>query len=132
MYHKSRHSNGIFDDFPTASEARAAKRYKHEFTPYKRHLLVTYAWPTINLEHISHLECILQDINKPYKKDVTHLNGWQFFLFADPLKDLIKHPRIYLNGTHPANNFHSKFKLDHYHCLYYCLKCLNDGNFYRT
>jgi hypothetical protein len=30
----------IFDDVPTASEARAAKRRKHELTPYKRNISV--------------------------------------------------------------------------------------------
>jgi hypothetical protein len=68
----------IFDHVPTASEARATKRHKHELTPYKRNLLLTYAWLTTTLEHVSYLEHILQDINSPYMKNVTHLNGWQF------------------------------------------------------
>jgi hypothetical protein len=80
----------IFDDVPTASEAHAAKRRKREHTPYKRNLSVEYGRPTINLEHIPHLECILQDINRLYMKDLTHLHGWQFFLLADHLKDLIQ------------------------------------------
>jgi len=122
----------IFDDVPTASEARAAKRRKRELTSYKRNLSVEYGRPTTNLEHIPHLEHILQDMNRPYMKDVTHLHGWQFFLLADHLKDLIKRPRLHPNGTRPANNIHSKCKLDHFHRLYYCLKWLNDGNFYRT
>jgi hypothetical protein len=53
----------IFDDVLAASEARAAKRHKHTLTPYKRYLSVTYTWLVTNLEHVSHLECILQDIN---------------------------------------------------------------------
>jgi len=122
----------IFDVVPTASEARAAKRRKHELTSYKRNLSVEYGRPTTNLEHIPHLERILQDMNRPYMKDVTHLHGWQFFLLADRLKDLIKCPRLHLDGTHPANNIHSKCKVDHFHRLYYCSKWLNDGNFYRT
>jgi hypothetical protein len=65
-------------------------------------------------------------------KDVTHLHGWQFFLLADHLKDLIQRSRLRPDGTCPANNIHSKCKLDHFHRLYYCLKWLNDGNFYRT
>jgi hypothetical protein len=97
----------IFDDVPTASEAHAAKRRKRELTSYKRNLSVEYGRLTTNLEHIPHLERILQDKNRPYMKDVTH-------------------------GTRPANNIHSKCKLDHFHHLYYCLKWLNDGNFYRT
>jgi hypothetical protein len=54
----------IFDDVPTASEARAAKRHKRELTSYKRYLSVEYGRPTTNLEHIPHLECILQDMNR--------------------------------------------------------------------
>ena len=122
----------IFDDVPTASEARAAKRRKRELTSYKRNLSVEYGRPTTNLEHIPYLERILQDINRPYMKDVTHLHGWQFFLLADCLKDLIKRPRLHPNGTHPANNNCKRCYLDRYHHLYYCLKWLNDGNFYRT
>jgi hypothetical protein len=109
----------IFDDVPSASET---------LTPYKRNLSLTYAQPTTNLEHVSHLECILQDINRPYMKDVTQLHRWQFFLLADSLKDLIDCPSLHPNSTRPENNNHSKCKLDHYHCL----KWLNDGNFYRT
>jgi hypothetical protein len=122
----------IFDDVPTASEARAAKRHKRELTPYKRNISVEYGRLTTNLEHIPHLERILQDMNSPYMKDVTHFHGWQFFLLADRLKDLIEHPRLRPDGTHPANNIHSKCKLDHFNHLYYCLKWLNDGNFNRT
>jgi hypothetical protein len=65
-------------------------------------------------------------------KDVTHLHVWQLFLLAGCLKGLIECPRLYPNGTHPENNIHSKFKFDHYHHLYYCLKWLNDVNFHRT
>ncbi len=43
-----------------------------------------YGRPTTNLEHIQHLEHILQDMNRPYMKDVTHLHGWQFFLLPPP------------------------------------------------
>jgi hypothetical protein len=69
----------IFDDVPTASEARAAKKHKRELTPCKRNLSVEYGRLTTNLEHVLHLERILQDMNRPYMKDVTHLHGWQFF-----------------------------------------------------
>jgi hypothetical protein len=48
------------------------------------------------------------------------------------LKDLIEHPRLCPDRTHPANDIHSKCKLDHFHRLYYCFKWLNDGNFCRT
>jgi hypothetical protein len=107
------------------------QRHKHELTPYKRNLSVAYGWPTTNLEHLPHLEHILQDINRPYMKDVTHLHGWQFFLLADCLKDFIECSRVCPNGSHPVNNIHRKCKLDHFHCLYYCLKWLNGGNFSR-
>jgi hypothetical protein len=33
----------IFDDIPTASEARVAKRHKNELTTNKRNLSLTYA-----------------------------------------------------------------------------------------
>jgi hypothetical protein len=124
----------IFDYVPTASEAQAAKRHKHELTPYKRNLSVTYiySWLTTKLEHVPNLERILQDMDRPYMKDVTYLHGWQFFLLTDCLKDLIECPRLHPNGTYPVNSIHSKCKLDHFHSLYYCLKWLNDGNFYRT
>jgi len=65
----------IFDDVPTASEAQAAKRHKRELTPYKRNLSVEYDRLTTNLEHVPHLEHILQDMNRPYMKDVTHDNS---------------------------------------------------------
>jgi len=70
----------IFDYVPTASEAQAAKRHKHELTPYKRNLSVTYiySWLTTKLEHVPNLERILQDMDRPYMKDVTYLHGWQF------------------------------------------------------
>jgi hypothetical protein len=77
-----------FDDVITASEARGAKRHKHELTPYKRNLSVAYNQPTANLEHVPQLEQIIQDINRVYMIDVTHLHGWQFFLLANCLKDL--------------------------------------------
>jgi hypothetical protein len=91
----------IFDDVPTASEAHAVKRHKRELTPYKRNLSVEYGRLTTNHEHILHLECILQDMNRPYMKDVTHLHGCQFFLLACCLKDLIERPRLHPDGTHP-------------------------------
>jgi len=122
----------IFDDVPTASEARTTKRHKRELTPYKRNLSVEYGRPATNLEHVPHLERIFQDMNRPYMKDLTHLHGWHFFLLADRLKDLIECPRLRPDGTPPANKIHSKCKLDHFHHLYYCLKWLNEGNSYRT
>jgi hypothetical protein len=122
----------IFDDVLTASEARAAKKRKHELTPYKRNLSVVYGTPTTELEHIPALERILQDINRPYMKNVTHLHGWQCFDFAAHLQPLIDRPRLQKDGTQPLVNLHKKTKADHYHDLYYCLKWLNDSNFFRT
>jgi hypothetical protein len=122
----------IFDDVPTASEAHAANRRNRELTPYKRNLSVEYGRPITNLEHVMHLECILQDMNRPCMKVVTHLHRWQFFLLANHPRDLIECPRLPPDGTCPANNIHSKCKLEHFYHLYYCLKWLNDGNFYRT
>jgi len=83
----------IFGDVPTASEARAAKKRKRELTPYKRNISVVYSTPTTELEHIPALECILQDINIPYMKSVTHLHGWQFFDLAAHLQL----PKILMN-----------------------------------
>jgi hypothetical protein len=108
----------IFDDVPTASEARAAKKHIRELTSYKINLSVTYGGLTTNLEHVPHLEGILQDINRPYMKNATHLHGWQFFLLTDHLKDLIEWLRLHPDGTRPAINLHKKCKMDHYHCLY--------------
>jgi hypothetical protein len=45
---------------------------------YKRNLSVIYGWLTTNFEHVLHLECILQDINRPYMKDVIHRHGCNF------------------------------------------------------
>jgi hypothetical protein len=74
----------IFDDVPTASEAHAVKRHKHELTPYKRNLSVEYGRLITNLENIPHLERILQHMNRPYMKDVTHLQGWQILPSCRP------------------------------------------------
>jgi hypothetical protein len=44
-----------------------------------------FLWHMLGQEHTPYLECILQDINRPYMKDVTHLHGWQFFHLANHL-----------------------------------------------
>ena len=82
----------IFDDTPTKAEQRNAKKRKRELTPHKRNGSTRYGRPTTNLEPVPALEKILQDINRPYMKDVTHLHSWQFFLIVDQLKDLILRP----------------------------------------
>jgi len=122
----------ICDDVPTASESRAAKKRKRELSPYKRNLSVVHGTPTTELEHIPALECILQDINRPYMKSVTHLHGWQFFDLAARLQPLNDRPKLQKDGMHPLVNLRKKTKADHYHRLYYCLKWLNNGNFFRT
>jgi hypothetical protein len=65
-------------------------------------------------------------------KSVTHLHGWQFFDLAARLQPLIDRPKLRKDGTRPVVNLRKKTKADHYHRLYYCLKWLNDGNFFRT
>jgi len=98
----------IFDDVSTPSEARATKKHKCELTSYKRNLSVTYGGLTTNLEHVPHLEGILQDINHPYMNNVTHLHGWQIFPLTDHLKDLIEWLRLHPDDTCPAINLHKK------------------------
>jgi hypothetical protein len=122
----------IFDDTPTKAEQRNVKKRKRELTPHKRNGSTRYGRPTTNLELVPALEKILQDINRPYIKDVTHLHSWQFFLLADRLKDLILRPRLREDGTRPERRSTKLVKHDHFHRLYFCLKWLNDGNFYKT
>jgi hypothetical protein len=112
----------IFDDVPTASEARATKKRKHELIPYKRNLSVVYGTSTTELEHIPALERILQDINRPFMKSVTHLHGWQFFDLTAHLQPLINHPKLRKDGTRPLVNLRKKTKAVYHHRLYYCLK----------
>jgi len=50
-----------FDGVPATSKARAAKKNKHELTPCKRNLSVTYDTLTTELEHVPALEHILAD-----------------------------------------------------------------------
>lgn len=54
----------IFENDPTASEAIAAKRHRHELTPYKRNFSMMYGQPTTNLEHVPHLEWCELTIHK--------------------------------------------------------------------
>jgi hypothetical protein len=46
----------LFDDVPTKSEVRRAKKHAQELTPYKRKLSMRYGQPTTNLEPIPALE----------------------------------------------------------------------------
>ena len=122
----------VFDDVKTKSEERIRKKELREITPYKRNLSMRYGRPTSFLEPIPSLERILDHINRPYMLNVTHLHSWQFFQLAHCLKDYILRPRARRDGTIPNNRSHKRHKFDHYHRLYFCLKWLNDGNFYRT
>ena len=54
--------------------------------------------------------------------NLTHLHPWQFFTLAARLE----HPM-----TRPERAGRT-LKHDHFHRLFFCLKWLNDGNFYRT
>jgi hypothetical protein len=73
----------IFDDVPTASEARVAKSHKCKLTPFKRNLSVTYAWLTTNLEHASHLECILKIlISLKWRMSLTFMGDSFSFLLT--------------------------------------------------
>jgi hypothetical protein len=65
-------------------------------------------------------------------KSVTHLHGWQFFDLAAHLQPLIGGPWLWLDGTRLLVNLCKKVKTDHCHHLYYCLKWLNESNFFRS
>ena len=88
----------------------------------QRNLSMGYGQPTTKLEPIPALERILNDINRPYKRNVTHLHGWQFFMLADHLEQLILCSRLRADGTRPGGHPKKKYKVDHYHHLYFCLK----------
>jgi hypothetical protein len=132
MHHLITAYSIIFDDVRTKSEERTRKEQLRKMTPIKRNLSVTYGRPTSFLEPIPALQQILDDINRPYILNVTHLHSWHFFLLAEHLKDFILRPRGRRDGTYPENRSNKRYKFDHYHRLYFCLKWLNDGNFHRT
>ena len=75
--------NSFVDDPPTRLEKRRSKKRKRLLTPYKRNLSVQYSQPTTNLETILVLSNILQDVNRSYMKNTTHLHPWQSFILAD-------------------------------------------------
>jgi hypothetical protein len=116
----------IFDDVPTAHEARAAKSCKHKLTPYKRNLSVTYAWLTTNIKHVSYL-----DLNAYFKILIGyHSPSWvAVFPSGQSPQGSHRTPQKTSEWCLTCKNIHSKVKFDHYHHLYYCLKWLNDGNF---
>ncbi len=53
-------------------------------------------------------------------------------MLADHLEQLILHPQFSADGTRPNGQAKKKYKFDHYHHLYFCLKWLKNGNFYKT
>jgi len=121
----------MFDDVPTKYEKKAAKKRLRELTPYKRNVSQRYGKPTTNLQANPILQHILRDDNRAYMHHSTHLHPSQFFLLAERLKDLILWPRMREDGRRPIRRGHS-IHHNHFHRLFFCLKWLNDGVFYRT
>jgi hypothetical protein len=91
----------IFDDVRTKVERRRAKKRKRELTSFKRNVSVRYQNPTTNLEPIPVLQQVLQDDNRSYMYNLTHLHAWQFFTLAARLEHLILRPRLREGGTRP-------------------------------
>jgi len=120
-----------FDDVPTTRERRLLKKRKRELTPYKRNVSARYSRPVVALEARNCLADVLQDSDRAYMKKLTHLHEWQFFALAEILKDLILRPRQRSDGNRPVIHRRPP-KFDHYHRLYFCLRWLNDGLFYRS
>jgi len=57
---------------------------------------------------------------------LAHVHSWQFFLLAERLHPEIEQPRYGKLKLGPH------YKHDHFHRLFFCLKWLNDDNFFRT
>ncbi len=53
-------------------------------------------------------------------------------MLADCLEQSILHPRLRADSAHPDDEPKKKYKFDHYHCLYFCFRWLNDGNLCKT
>jgi hypothetical protein len=121
----------MFDNVPTKYEKKAANERLRELTPYKRNFSSRYGRPTTNLQTNPILDHILQDDNRVYMHHSTHLHPGQFFLLAEHLKDLILDPQMRADGTRTIRHGRSIYH-DHYHRLFFCLKWLNDGVFYKT
>jgi hypothetical protein len=65
---------------------------------------------------------MLHDIGRPYMRNVTYLHGWQLFMLADHLEQLILQPGLQADGTNPDDQTKKKYiKFDHIHRLYFCL-----------
>jgi hypothetical protein len=121
----------LFDDVPTRKEKKLLLKRKHELAPYKCNVSYRYSTSTNRLVAKNCLPEILQDSDRAYIKSVTHLHEWQFFELAETLKDLNLRPRLRSDGTRPELR-HKAPKFDHYHRLFFVLRWLNDGLFYRS
>jgi hypothetical protein len=121
----------LFDDVPTRKEKKQLLKRKRELAPYKRNVSYRYSTPLLPLEPKICLPEILQDSDRAYIKSVTHLHEWQFFELAEKLKDLILRPRLRSDGTRPELRRKAP-KFDHFHRLFFVLRWLNDGLFYRS
>jgi hypothetical protein len=121
----------MFDDVPTKYEKKVSKKRLRELTPYKRNVSPRYGRATTNLQANPILEHILWNENRAYMHNSTHLHPGQFFLLAEHLKDLILWPWLRADCSGQNRLSHS-VQHDHYHRLFFCLKWLNDGMFYRT
>jgi hypothetical protein len=112
-------------------ERKKLLKRKRELAPYKRNVSYRYSPPTNRLVAKNCLAEILNDPDRAYMKSVTHLHEWQFFVLSEKLKDLILRPRLRSDGTRPE--VHRKpAKFDHHHRLFFVLRWLNDGLFYRS
>jgi len=121
----------LFDDLPTVQEKKRDLKRKRQMTPYKRNVSCRYSTATSALVAKDCLGGILEDSNRAYMKSVTHLHEWQFFALAEKLKDLILHPRLRPDGTRPKVRC-KPLKFDIYHRLFFVLRWLNDGMYYRS
>jgi hypothetical protein len=116
----------IFFEIPTALENRVKKKRKREETTYKQNVSIKFDRPTTTLNAKQSLEEVLLDDNWAYMHKLIHLHSWQFFMLAERLQPFIKRSRDGKLKVGP----HCKH--DHFHRLFFCLKWLNDGNFFRT
>jgi hypothetical protein len=85
-----------------------------------------YNHPTTTLTAKQTLEEVLIDDNWAYMYKLTHLHLWQFFVFAERLWPFLEQPRDGKQKVGP----HCKHY--HFHHPFFCLKLLNDGNYFHT
>ncbi len=67
---------------------------------------------------------VMLDENYAYMHKLTHLHAWQFFLLSERLHLLIERPRDGKVKLGP------RCKHDYLLYLFFCLKWLNDSNFF--